>query len=435
MGSVSILAGPKVKRGAKSAPTPPANAQRAFEPELLESTGFSAKLIDRFMRNPFWLMAFLRNYWPMPVIKGWGAITRYDDVAEAMQNDKAVAVPFAEKIKLLNDGPNFVLGMKDGPEYQWHHEALVAAFPLSDNAEFVAPIAREEAEHLVQNGDGEIDAIRDLITLVPTRICERYYGVNVPEEFEFGQWTIAMSSFMFGDPGNNPVLREVALAASDRLRPLLDTAIANAKAGPDAPTVVSRLVKMQPDHPEMNDAVIRGMLMGTITGFVPTNTMAAGHILEKLLEKPDWMAQARMAALADDDDLLKRCLFEALRFYPINPGPFRECAEDVTIAAGTKREKTIKKGTNLMVMTQSAMFDPRRVPNPKKFDPTRKDADYMSMGFGLHWCIGAPLAFTQITQTLKPLLTRKNLRRAPGRDGRLEKLGPFPSNLVVLYDN
>jgi hypothetical protein len=35
---------------------------------------------------------------------------------------------------------------------------------------------------------------------------------------------------------------------------------------------------------------------------------------------------------------------------------------------------------------------------------------------------------------LKPLLKRPNLRRAPGRDGRLRKHGAFASTLVVAFD-
>jgi len=414
-------------------------AQRPFDPRLLETGGFGAWLTDKILRHPFGIMAFLRRYVPLPLFKGWGAVMRYEDVAEALQNDSGVAVPFGEKIEVLNDGPNFLLGMKDSPDYRWLHKATTDVFPLSDNAKYVGPIALEEAEALLEQGRGRIDVIGDLITLVPTRICERYYGVSVPDEFAFGQWTIAMSSFMFGDPTDNPVLREMALAAGERVRPLVDAAIARAHeavaAGNAPDTIAVRLVKLQRGGEErMTDAIIRAVLVGMITGFVPTNTMAAGHMIEMLLDKPEWMARAQAAARADDDDLLKRILFEAMRFYPLNPGPFRVCERDVTIAAGTRREKTFPKGTKLMVSTQSAMFDPRQVKDPMRFDPDRPKSDYMLMGFGLHWCIGAPLAYAQVTQTLKPLLKCDNIRRAPGAAGKLKKFGPFPSDLEVLYD-
>jgi hypothetical protein len=52
----------------------------------------------------------------------------------------------------------------------------------------------------------------------------------------------------------------------------------------------------------------------------------------------------------------------------------------------------------------------------------------------VHWCIGAPLAEAQIAQTLKPLLAKRNLRRAHGAAGRLSKIGPFPAHLIVEFD-
>ena len=89
----------------------------------------------------------------------------------------------------------------------------------------------------------------------------------------------------------------------------------------------------------------------------------------------------------------------------------------------------------MLVSTHSAMFDPRGVKQPGKFVPDRPSADNLTFGYGLHWCIGAPLAEAQIVQTLKPLLLRRNIRRARGKDGRLELDGPFPAHLWVDFDD
>ncbi|MDP8916588.1 MAG: cytochrome P450, partial [Pseudomonadota bacterium] len=235
---------------------------------------------------------------------------------------------------------------------------------------------------------------------------------------------------------NNPTVREAALEAGVAVRALVDEAIAAARADPsDADTIVKRLLAAQQTaQDELSDVVIRSILIGMITGFVPTNTMAAGNTLEMLLRRPDFMAQARDAARSGDDARLKRCLFEAFRFKPLNPGPFRVVAEDYVVGEGTRRAKRIPKGTQLMVCTQSAMFDPRRIERPNRFDPERRPSNYLLFGHGLHWCVGAPLAEAQITQTLKPLLLKRNLRRAPGPAGRLQKSGPFPAHLVVEWD-
>lgn len=406
-----------------------------FDPTLLQSSGAIAKIVEWVVKHPLWLMAFLRRFWPIPTFGNWAIITRYDDVAEALQNDRAVSVPFGPKIETLNDGPNFVLGMADGPDYQWLHKATVEVFPQSDNATIVGPLAYREASKLVEQGEGRIDGVGGLLTLVPTRVCEQYYGLEIDDERNFARWTIAMSSYMFGNPNDDPNLEKAAVAAGAMVRPIVDRAIARAKADPSVDTITARLVRAQQSNPtRMTDDIIRAILIGMVTGFVPTNTMASGHMLDLLLDNPDWMRQAQAAARAGDDDLLKRCLFEAMRFWPLNPGPFRVAGEDVTIAAGTRREKTIKKGTKMLVSTQSAMFDPRRVEKPNAFDPDRKQSDYMLMGFGLHWCIGAPLAYAQITQTFKPLLEKSNVRRAPGKAGKMTRFGPFPENLMVLYD-
>jgi cytochrome P450 len=163
--------------------------------------------------------------------------------------------------------------------------------------------------------------------------------------------------------------------------------------------------------------------------------MAGGHMVEMLLRRRDMMAAAQAAARADDDELLKRILWEAFRFMPLNPGPFRVCAEDSVIASGTSRAKTIKKGTKMLVSTHSAMFDPRVVERPKQFMPGRLSSENLTFGYGLHWCIGAPLAEAQIVQTLKPLLMRRNIKRAPGKAGKLQEDGPFPKHLVVQFDD
>ena len=420
------------------AQAPSSSKSAGFQPARLatKKPGIGSKLVQYALDHPYGIYAFLRRFIPILVFKGWAFVSRYDDVIEVLRRQDVFAVPFGPKIEVLNGGPNFLLGMADGADYQALHGIVANAFPVSDNPSIVGPIAAEEASAMVAGSKGRLDAIRDLITRVPTRLCERYYGVAVPDEERFAHITIAMSTFMFGDPTDNPTVREEAIKAGAELRPIIDAAIGAARAAPaGTTTIAARLVAAkQADGSPVPDEIIRAILIGMITGFVPTNTMAGGHMLEMLLRRPDMMAEAQAAARADDDELLKRCLWEAFRFLPLNPGPFRLCAEDATVAEGTSRAKLIPKGTKMLVSTHSAMFDPRRVARPKAFDPSRPSRDNMTLGYGLHWCIGAPLAEAQIVQTLKPLLLRRNLRRAAGAAGHISSDGPFPAHLVVEFD-
>ena len=79
------------------------------------------------------------------------------------------------------------------------------------------------------------------------------------------------------------------------------------------------------------------------------------------------------------------------------------------------------------------MMDARRVPEPRKFDPHRLPHEYMHFGYGLHQCFGIHINRATLHLMLKPLLKRPNLRRAPGRAGRLHKNGPFAASLSVLF--
>lgn len=411
-----------------------------FDPQALQpEPGLKATLAHWFLSHIPTVLRLMRRFWPIarvPLI-GLTFVTRYDDVQEVLANDRAFPVPFGEKVKELNGGPNFVLGMEDGPDYWRIQKAVMQVFRREDIAAIVTPMAARQATAIVAAAGGRLDAIEGLITRVPTLICEDYYGITLqPEQrVPFSQWTFAMSMYMFADPFNDPKLRAPAVAGAAGVRAVIDASIAAAKRVPPAGDTV--LARMLPTGSQagggLSDEAIRTYLVGMVAGFVPTNTMAAGNILDIMLDRPEFLARAQAAARAGDDDLLERCLFEASRFKPINPGPFRVCGEDYELAAGTARATRIRKGEILLASTQSAMFDERRVTDPRRFDPDRAATDYMLFGHGLHWCLGVFIARAEITQTLKALLLKENLRRAEGEAGKLTHLGSFPQHLVVTY--
>ena len=412
-------------------------ADSSFDFKAVDPGGLKGAIGKWLFDDPQWWMGLLRRYWPVARLPGgWAMVTRFDHVREALEKESVFQVPFGERMREMTAGPDFVLGMQDGPDYQRQHAQILQAFRREDVEALVRPLSAKFAGDIVAGSGGRLDAIEDLITRVPTLLCESYYGVPIADKRLFAQWTIAMSGYMFGPPGARPANAGTALAAANLIRPVIDGAISDAKAAAiRADTVLARFLAMQAQGAEgLTDEVIRGHLFGMITGFVPTNTIAAGNLLEMLLRRPDFMARARAAALDDDDELLRRCLFEAMRFKPINPGPFRVCREDYTLGKGTAAAANIRAGTRLIVSTQSAMFDERRVADPYEFNPQRAANDYLLFGHGIHWCIGAYIAGAQITQTFKPLLKQARLQRSSGDAGRMHRLSVFPVHLSVEFD-
>jgi cytochrome P450 len=407
-----------------------------FDPAQLEDARFKATAIEYVARYPQWLIGLGR--WLRPVIKvpfvRWAFVLRYDEVREVLTHDREFPVGWGDRMVEVTKGKNFVLGMPYDDEYRLSYEQLAEAFPRADVPRHVESQAlAASAAILASKLIGEnFDAVEELITAVPTHLCESYYGIQIADKILFAKWTLAISSYLFG-PTPNEDDRKLALTAAACLRKTIRDSIASAKADPHQGIgiVLPRMIAMQEEDPQVTDDVIHAQLFGMVLGFIPTNVLAGGNILETLLSRPGFLKRTRAAALAGDDDLLWRCLRETLRFRHINLGPWRKCPNGYTFGEGGFCPIKVPPGYKVAAMFQSAMFDSRRVVRAHSFDPDRRDEDYMVFGIGQHWCLGAYIATAQLTQTFKLLLTRGDLQAVDGKAGRMKRFGIFPLHLNV----
>jgi len=421
----------------------------SFDPDELEKSDWKARLFAWLFSYPvhrYW-MDVLRWFTPaiwVPFVKFW-LVLRYDAVREVLNQDGSFPVPWGWKMVEVTGGVphgrNFVLGMARAKEgYQLSYDQLAEAFPLADVGKHVAPLSAAAAasiiDHAAARGKGELDAIEDLVTAVPTALCESYYGIEIPDKVAFAKWTLAISSYLFGPPfapgEQQPADVQLAHSAAACLRGTILHSIGEARSGRMRGIVMERMMKMLAEG-RIQEEAIHAQLFGMVMGFIPTNVLAGGNILETLLRQPEFMKRSRAAAIAGDDDQLWRCLREALRFRNINPGPFRVSAGDYVINRGAINEVRIRKGESVLASTQAAMFDARRVQYPKAYNPERPDEDYLVFGVGQHWCLGAYIAIAQITQTLKPLLRRDGLAALEGRRGEMRRFRVFPLHLHVRF--
>ena len=381
-----------------------------------------------------WLFRLLRC---LPVFKLLGCVIvlRDEDVREVLGHDREFPVAWDERMRHITPTHrNFVLGMANDAEYRTAYAELARAFEREDIYRYVVPQSLKAAQDFLR-GRTSIDAVRELMWGVPARLCRDYYGLDVQDHLLLADWSVAVSSFLFQpgrrpDPFVAPPPDAPSEVAAEGMRELFRRSIANARAGRRHGVVLPRMIDLG-----FPDDVIGAHMMGMVTGFIPTNLLAGGNILDTLLRQPEFMARTRAAALDNDDERLWRCLQETLRFRHINPGPFRVCGEQpYTIAAGTWRAKRVPPGTPVLASTQSAMFDRRRFARPQEFDPDRPAENYTVFGYGQHWCIGAYIAIAQITQTYKALLQQGRLSRAKGADGRLQRIGVYPAHLHVTFE-
>lgn len=403
---------------------PPARAGAGFDPGLLGKGKPWSPLVEatlRFHRLPLAILRALFRVLHIPFTR-WYLVFRYDDVREVLQHDREFPVPWSQKMRDVTDDRNFVLGMPRDAAYERSYRHLAEAFTFDDIERHVTRASAEIANMIVEEAraaGGPFDAVGGLITAVPARLCRTYYGLAIAPESEalFAQWTLAISSYIFG-PFDDARRTRNAMAASEGLRDTITRSIQDAQQGKFRGVVMQRLTELQarprqrPEDPQLDTESLRAYFYGMVLGFIPTDVLAGGNMLEMLLRRPDFLERARAAALADDDELLWKCLREALRFRHINLGPWRECAHGYTLGPGSASAYEIPPDARVLALAQSAMFDARRVPRPGVYDPGRGEEDYFTFGVGQHWCIGAYIAKAQITQTFKPLLKCDHLRAA-----------------------
>jgi Dyp-type peroxidase family len=431
----------------------PKTALPPFQLTDIAASGFGAKvkgvLFEKLLEPAY---AFSRAFMPIMRLGGFTSITRDAQVRQVLSQPEIFTVPFGPEMQELAGGVTFALGL-DG-DAQARQNAIVRKIirPQADIA-LITELTNRFASALLENSKGQIDVINDLFKRTATEVCIRYFGISVDDPDAFADWIIVCSIQLFGDPFGDPKIRPVARNGSKRLCQLLDDAIARAKRNPmakaltleTAETLLDRLVALQRDQATsdpISDAEIRAILFGVVTGFVPTNTLAAGKMLDELLKRPAAMQSAIAAAKQGviGRDQLKKILLEAGRLNPaISPGMWRYCANEATLDVEGKA-KTIPAGSLLLVSTMSAMRDKRAISHPRRFWPDRVDAQGNTVepdllfGAGTHHCLGKYLAIEQITEMFMALLAQPVLNRAKGKVGRLQSIGPYPRNLVMTFD-
>lgn len=107
--------------------------------------------------------------------------------------------------------------------------------------------------------------------------------------------------------------------------------------------------------------------------------------------------------LTDDPSLIPAAIEESMRLHTPFFGLYRTITKDVTVGG-----VEIPKGSSVLVMWAAANRDPKVFPDPEKFDLDRhlgRDR-LMTFGFGIHACMGQPMARMEMKVALEELLSR-----------------------------
>ena len=368
---------------------------------------------------------------------GTVVITRSEDCLDVLSRNEDFEVVYGTRMRKLTDGENFFLGMQPGWEYTRDTSAMRLAARQTDVAGIVLPRANALSAELVTRSGGKLDLPAQLSLQVPWDMTKTYFGVGGPDAATMQDWTTTLFWYLFEDLPADPELDKKAMVCAAALRDYLDGAIAARKANPtkDADILNRCLALQSAETPGMSDLGIRNNLLGLLIGAIPTISKACCYAMDELLRRPDMLRRAHQAAVAGDDAAVAKFVWEALRFNPHNPVIYRRATRDTVVAKSSLRQVNVKKGQMVFAATLSAMFDRYAVDAPNQFRIDRPFETYIIWGYGMHICFGAAINEAVIPAILKPVLTQKNLRRAPGAAGQIDTGDtPHPQHFHLEFD-
>jgi cytochrome P450 len=377
----------------------------------------------------------LRRFRPIVKLGSTFIVTRHDDVREVFASDAAFKVPYDANLRVLTGGEPFFLGLADGPEYRAGVDAMRRVFK-ADDLPRLALAAETQAQQIVDAAGGRLEVVDQLVRRISFDVIADYVGIPKPASGRMDVWATRLFEFQFASSPKDLELRAQVEEIAPAFRAHIDREIARRKREhDDRDDIMGRCLRHQAEElPGYTDVEIRTALLCMIVGGPPQPPMVVPQAIEQLLRRPEALAQAVRAALANDDKRLHDIVREAMRFDPLAPGLPRIATRDAVIARGTSRQRTIPRGSTVLAAFSSAMLDDRRVPAPRSFDPDRLPHEYIHFGHGLHECFGRHLNGAMLHRMVKPLLKRPNVRRESGSRGRLRKQGPFAAELVVRFD-
>lgn len=211
----------------------------------------------------------------------------------------------------------------------------------------------------------------------------------------------------FQEQSRNRVLLDVDPAipaeADRKIRAYMDELVTEREKNPDGRSdIISHLIvdQLRPGNLNHRELVLMADLLLMAGHETTANQMALG--VYSFLTNPD-----QLGKLLADRSLVKGAVEEMLRFHTIvHYNAFRVAVEDVEF-----KGQTIRKGDGVIALISAANRDPEAFECPAEFDITRKADHHVAFSFGIHQCLGQPLARAELSTVFSTIFDRlPNLR-------------------------
>jgi cytochrome P450 len=297
--------------------------------------------------------------------------------------------------------PNFAEGfgrsglsfvMMDDPEHNRLRRTVIAQFTVK-RVEAMRARVQEIVDDLLDRmlaGPKPADLVEKLALPVPSLVICELLGVPYADHDFFQETSKAIL--------HQETTADERAAAGGALFQYLDTLVEARFDDPGEDMLSGLTERIRSGELTRQEATEVGVVM-LLAGHETTANMIALGVLA-LLEHPEQLALLR--ANLDDPKLVASAVEELLRYLTIAHGGRRRAAlEDITIAG-----QTIRAGEGMILVNETGNRDPAVFADPDRLDLERNARSHLSFGFGVHQCVGQPLARLELQIVYRTLLQR-----------------------------
>lgn len=258
------------------------------------------------------------------------------------------------------------------------------------------PVMRQVVDGLVDRfaPDGRVEFMAGFADPYPARIICELLGVPAELHEAFRGWANDLGLAFSYAAAANLARIEAALAGLHAATDDLITA-RRSRPGPD---LLSALIATEADGERLTAAELRNLVATLLFAGQDTTHHQLGRTLELFLRHPD-----QWALLGRRPDLAPAAVGEGLRLVPTTPITGRVAVADLDVEG-----MHVPAGTVLSLLLAAGNTDPDVFgPDADRFDITAtRPTSALTFGAGIHYCLGAVLARTEMAVAL-PVLARR----------------------------
>lgn len=340
----------------------------------------------------------VRLFDPNLNIPVWVA-TRYKDVVDLVRDPR-----FTKDMRKLPDGSPSKLRRIDSMEVINRHmlssdppdhtrlRTIVSKAFTPRRVEELRPRITAITHELLDaaKARGEVDLLDAFAFPLPITVIAELLGVPVEDREQFREWTTAIIN-----PPTNGDFEPIQKAGMQFIQ-YFQGLLARRRAEP-RDDLLTALMSAEEQGDRLSPQELISMLFLLLVAGHETTVNLIGNGVWALLQNPEQLERLRA-----NPALIESAVEEMLRYRsPVETTTQRWATQDIEF-----RGQVIPAGESVLGALLAANHDPEQFPEPEKFDITREPNRHVAFGFGIHFCLGAPLARLEGAIAINLLLER-----------------------------